>query len=733
MRNRLILSIALFLCTLGLFAQDFEIVSVESLPADMSAREEMKTDHNDRQCALLRVATQNIAPNMREGFSFVPDLGSEVVERATRDGEIWLWVSPGIKYLRIKHRDWGQYELRLQDYVTRVEALHTYKITVRGTLSLALQEQGNNMLTQQYLAFQINPTDAILEVNGKTWQVEPDGSAIEYVPFGKYDYQVSLANYHTYTGFVVVDDPENTHKVEVNLLPNFGWIEVSGDGLEDASVYIDNALAGKVPFKSKALKSGQYNIRIVKKMYNDYSDVVTVKDNETTRLSPSLKADFAGITLKVDADAEIWVNNEKKGTRTWTGPLSSGTYKIECKQANHETTMITKEITPQMAGQTIKLDPPRPIYGSLDVVSTPNFATLYIDGKEIGETPKFIKELLIGAHELRLTKKGCAPIQKNIVIEKGETLEVKETLATGKSVTVKTDRAGDKVYVDNTFVGETPITTSVGFGQHTIKVTRNNVPVEKTITIAEQDSDKELLFEFGRLITIKTDQDGDAVFVDSNKVGVSPLSIDLPLGKHTIRAERKKKFDEMDIHLSANDFRNQFTLTLHGETPSHFVENGVNFATLDFAYSPAPQTSYGATFGSVKKIGWFVSAASNFNFNAMKADLTADDDGLVNGEFPDYTGENCSTRISVMGGLLVKVAGPLCLRVGAGYGTRVKSWYTFDDHLVKYSGDSYSGLDATAGLQLNMKGFTICVDAVTTNFKTLETKAGLGYCWKRKN
>ena len=95
----------------------------------------MKTDHNDRQCALLRVATQNIAPNQREGFSFVPDLGSEVVERATRDGEIWLWVSSGLKYLRIKHRDWGQYELRLLDYVTRVEALHTYKVTIKGILS----------------------------------------------------------------------------------------------------------------------------------------------------------------------------------------------------------------------------------------------------------------------------------------------------------------------------------------------------------------------------------------------------------------------------------------------------------------------------------------------------------------------------------------------------------------------------------------------------------------------
>lgn len=722
----------LLCCGLDLMAQDFEIVSVESLPLDMSAREEIHTDHNNRQCALLRIATQNIAPNQRELFNFVPDYGSEMVQRATRDGEIWLWVSPGLKYLRVKHRDWGQYELRLIDHVARVESLHTYKIIIKGTMVMALQEQNNNSPTQQYLAFQIHPADAILKVNGKSWQVEQDGSAMEYVPFGKYDYQVRLADYHTFTGSVVVDDPDNTHKVVVNLMPNFGWIEVSGDGLEDASVYIDNALAGKVPFKSKALKSGQHNVRIVKRLYSDFDEVVTVKDNETTQLSPALKADFAGVTLKVDADAEIWVNNELKGIRTWTGSLGSGTYKIECKLENHETTVVTKDITPQMAGQTIKLESPRPIYGSLDVVSTPNFATLYIDGKKIGETPRFIKDLLIGSHELRLAKEGCAPIQKTIVIKKGETLEVKETLATGKSVTVKTDRAGDKVYVDNTFVGETPITTSVGFGQHTIKVTRNNVPVEKTITITEHDSDREVLFEFGRLITIKTDRDGDVVFVDGNRVGVSPVDIDLPLGKHVIRAERNKKYDEMEINTQAFGSKSEYMLTLHSETVSHFVENGVNFATIDFAYSTAPQTSFGATFGSVKKFGWFVTAASNFNFDAMKADLTADDNGLINGEYPDYTGENCSTRISVMGGFLVKVAGPLCLRVGAGFGSRVKSWHTSDDHLVKYLGDSYSGLDASLGLQLNIKGITICFDAVTTNFRTLEMKAGLGYCWKRK-
>lgn len=347
--KRILLALILSTFFLAASAQDFEIVGVESLPADMSAREEIKTDHNDRQCALLRVATQNIAPNQREGFSFVLDLGSEVVERATRDGEIWLWVSPGMKYLRIKHRDWGQYELRLQDYVMRVEALHTYKVTIRGTLSLVSQEQGNNAPTQQYLAFRISPANATLFVNDELWDVGTDGTAVRFVNFGTYNYRVMAPNHVAQTGTVTVNDPDNTQTVPVTLKP-----------------------------------------------------------------------DFVEVTLKVDADAEIWVNNEKKGMRSWTGNLGKGTYKIECKQAGHETSMITKEITTDLDGQTINLPKPTPIYGSLNIESTPSFATVYIDGKMVGETPKFVKEILTGHHELRLTKDGYTDYTETITIVKGD-------------------------------------------------------------------------------------------------------------------------------------------------------------------------------------------------------------------------------------------------------------------------------------------------------------------------
>ena len=134
------------------------------------------------------------------------------------------------------------------------------------------------------------------------------------------------------------------------------------------------------------------------------------------------------VTLKVDADAEIWVNNEKKGTRIWTGSLGKGSYKIECKQEDYETSMVSKEITAETDGQTITLPAPKPIYGSLNVESTPIGATIFIDGKEVGKTPRSINEVLVGGHALRLVKEGYEEYSETISVVKGERKQVKVTM-----------------------------------------------------------------------------------------------------------------------------------------------------------------------------------------------------------------------------------------------------------------------------------------------------------------
>ena len=271
-----------------------------------------------------------------------------IVDSKQENGEVWVWVPRASRKITIKHQQLGV--LRDYRYPVEIESERTYEMVLTtGKVETIVKQE----VTQQYLAFQISPANAVLEVEGELWEMASDGSAMKFVNFGTYNYRVQAPNYHTEVGKVTVNDPENTQIVPITLKP-----------------------------------------------------------------------DFVEVTLKVDADAEIWVNNEKKGTRTWTGNLGKGNYKIECKQVGHETSMITKEITADMNGQTINLPKPIPVYGSLNIESTPNFATIYIDGKKVGETPKFVKEILIGRHEIKLLKEGHEDYNKSVEITRGCNIQV---------------------------------------------------------------------------------------------------------------------------------------------------------------------------------------------------------------------------------------------------------------------------------------------------------------------
>lgn len=145
--------------------------------------------------------------------------------------------------------------------------------------------------------------------------------------------------------------------------------------------------------------------------------------------------------------------------------------------------------------------------------------------------------------------------------------------------------------------------------------------------------------------------------------------------------------------------------------------------------------SYGLTFGSMRKFGWFASVVTNFNFNT-KYDYECDADHYVTNDgnkyYPEYTGTKSYSSLSVMGGALMRLAGPVVLRVGAGYGARTVRYKTNNGYWVKNQAISANGLDMSLGLQCNFRGFIISFDCVTTNFKTWEAKIGLGYGLKNK-
>ena len=182
---------------------------------------------------------------------------------------------------------------------------------------------------------------------------------------------------------------------------------------------------------AKGLEFGTYTYEVMAENYYPSEGRFTLNNqNETHREDVMLRSNGANITLSVDADADIFVNNNKKGTRSWTGSLKAGSYQVECRQANHKPS--TQNITVKEGeNQSIVLTPPTPITGVLAITSTPSGAAIYLDGKDYGTTPRNITDLLIGQHTVTLSLGGYNDAQSTVEIKEQQTTDLSLALTEG--------------------------------------------------------------------------------------------------------------------------------------------------------------------------------------------------------------------------------------------------------------------------------------------------------------
>ena len=208
-----------------------------------------------------------------------------------------------------------------------------------------------------------------------------------------------------------------------------------------------------------------------------------------------MDANFVTVTLTVGIGADIYVDEEYKGKEKWSGRLSDGAHIFEARKENHKKSVKTVNLV-LGKNEAIALDAPTPINGEIDINTTPMGASIYIDGKHYGETPNYISDILIGSHELKLTKQGCSEIKKTITIKEGETLTINEKMQTGKEISISTDQSGDKIYVDGNYLGISPIATYLPYGNYEVKAERSGKTVSKTINVAQSGGDDSVKLTF---------------------------------------------------------------------------------------------------------------------------------------------------------------------------------------------------------------------------------------------
>ena len=671
-----------------------------------------KNDHyddNNLPMALIKISTENITAEERRRITFKGNLAT-YFDVHFEPSEIYLYISAqSASFIEIHHPDYGKTEFTLpfdlKDFCGYEMVLQYIPIGLNTNVT-----QQNN-----YLTIICDQPNASIYIDD---QYVSDG--FKSLAIGTtHSWRIECDMYHTESGTVTITKDEPI-TIEKQLRPAYGFIKVASKPESDAVVFINNKKVGTTPYQSDKMASGTYKVRVVKDMYQAAEQTFVITDGNTTDAILDMAANFVNLTIETDANSDIYIDEQLKGKGKWSGRISDGAHFVEVKKDKHRT--VSKNLNLVLGkDEVIKIEAPTPIVGMLDISSVPVKANIYLNGKHYGTTPRIISDLLIGDYTLKLEKEGCASVTKNITIEENQTLAIKENLPTGKEVVIKTDQSGDKIYVDDSYIGISPITSNLSYGSHNIKAVRGSQIAVKTVEVKTTTVKDEFVLAFGKMINITSNQKGDDIYVDGKKVGTTPMEIDFSLGKHEVEVRRGKLYETGTVDVSKDKLDNYYFVPKK-EPLYKYLDRGVNFVTLNAAYSVAPQTSFGFTYGRVKKIGWFVSAMSNFDFTGFDVIDKSYEEVIL-------TGETASTRISVTGGFMAKICGPVYVKAGAGLGMIVRACETISGEYVEYTPDTYKGVDLSAGLQLNLRNITIGIDAVTTNFQMTEIKIGIGVNW----
>ena len=173
---------------------------------------------------------------------------------------------------------------------------------------------------------------------------------------------------------------------------------------------------------------GTHTYRVEAPGYKPETGTVDIASEETQTLSVVLQSTAAKVTLTTDmADAEIWVNNEQKGTGRWTGELSPGAYVIETRKDGCRPQRTTVTLA-ENEERTLTLQAPEPVFGRLRAESNPLEAEVWLGNKKLGTTPGFFNDIPVGMRTFRFIKDGYANQDSEVMIEEGKIATTSVTL-----------------------------------------------------------------------------------------------------------------------------------------------------------------------------------------------------------------------------------------------------------------------------------------------------------------
>ena len=198
----------------------------------------------------------------------------------------------------------------------------------------------------------------------------------------------------------------------------------------NASVTIDNVhepLNSEGSLK-KYLTNGQHRYSI--DGGNAYSPVSGMIDMKGERISLpiTLQSVKASLTVKTATlGSQIYINEDYKGTDSWQGELTPGTYLVEARKDGYRTSSRTVTLSKQQT-ESVTLPALQQIFGSLLVDYEPVDADIYLDNRLLGKTPNVFSNIAVGKHSVKINKSGYTDYVGSVTIQANQQASISGSL-----------------------------------------------------------------------------------------------------------------------------------------------------------------------------------------------------------------------------------------------------------------------------------------------------------------
>ncbi|MDP8255569.1 MAG: PEGA domain-containing protein [Candidatus Alcyoniella australis] len=175
--------------------------------------------------------------------------------------------------------------------------------------------------------------------------------------------------------------------------------------------------------------------------------------------------------------------------------------------------------------------------GQLEVISVPPGAAIWLDGKRVpGSTPLTIESTSAGVeHTLRAELVDHQPQLTTFTLKPNQRKRIEVKLASGKATFALKTEPVVKVWMDGRFIGATPMwREDIEAGLHSVELRNDALGIRESFEVQiEEGRVWKKVMRWEGTIELRSDVQCN-VFLDDEQLGVTPLSVKLPVGVHRL-------------------------------------------------------------------------------------------------------------------------------------------------------------------------------------------------------